>query len=982
MIGISGCSCSNSPSSRLIKVIKTDGVGSTGHGSDKACDGDLNTYYETPPPNQDDAIRRNIDFYFNGIYVLTSLKLVNVSIGKYLNTYSHYEIYASQDGMNFNKIAYKANNDLDKAEGLIFNFNKKIKASIVRVNLSFNSYWNSSVYGGGISGMQGNIEEINFYGYLSSNFPSQNKKSKEKYGQPEIKSFNDTSYGDFHRNFITNKTFRDEQTIKEIENLVGRILGNNYIQRFAFSLEQPSTTKDTYSIGHVNNKIQIIGNNANALASGFNYYIKKYCNVEFNPMFSSNKIQISPEALPIPDDVETKTANYDLRYALNTCTFSYTMAFWDWKEWQQFLDWSAMNGINFMLDFIGQEEVYREMLKDFKYTDDEARDFITGPNYFAWFWMANCYGIGGRLPLQWFTQSVELARKIHKQMEIYNITPIMQGFNGMVPYDFDSALKNPHARVSTNSGWCGFKTNQRLLEPYIYPASGNYDYFNGDHANGIDIGVAQDFYEIQKRIFGDITDYWSTDLFHEGNVEYPDASCTPEQAYLNVFKAMKDNNPYAKWVMQCWLWNDDNDDKRVKGLKALKTNEDNDRIYVLDLNADVASKKNIMERTDIQANWLWCMINNFGGRMGIYGMPQNWIDQVPDQPNGSGENAHMRGIGIAPEAFASSPVLYEMLLDMNWSTRASRPSLSSYINDYIKRSYNLTYECEDLMASEDGDTDGAWDVLLRTAYNPVVNDDPNDINYQRWSGQQGCPESVFNGRPKKDWPAKEYGSGASVWGGVGLGYKPNDFKVALDKFLQSYNEVYSGGKSDNFLYDFADVLRQYISNLGLKYTRALSSSATKDEFTNLKNNFLQLMLLQDQVLSHIPSWRTSKHINAARNVIKGADDWTKDLFEFNARCSITTWAGVTTANTGTLHDYSNRQWSGITKTLYYDRWNRYFNNTTQSFPTVFTTDDWFSMEWEWANRKSDEGFGFDNKDNSNLNLCELAQQALNYDIPD
>jgi hypothetical protein len=42
-----------------------------------------------------------------------------------------------------------------------------------------------------------------------------------------------------------------------------------------------------------------------------------------------------------------------------------------------------MNGINLMLDIVGQEEVICETLKDFNYTDVEAKQYISGPAYFA-----------------------------------------------------------------------------------------------------------------------------------------------------------------------------------------------------------------------------------------------------------------------------------------------------------------------------------------------------------------------------------------------------------------------------------------------------------------------------------------------------------------------------------------------------------------------------------------------------------------------
>jgi hypothetical protein len=61
------------------------------------------------------------------------------------------------------------------------------------------------------------------------------------------------------------------------------------------------------------------------------------------------------------------------------------------------------------------------------------------------------------------------------------------------------------------------------------------------------------------------------------------------------------------------------------------------------------------------------MINNFGGRMGIYGVPQNILNIPPQTATHTGHDGdnYISGIGIAPESFGNSPFLYELLLDMN-----------------------------------------------------------------------------------------------------------------------------------------------------------------------------------------------------------------------------------------------------------------------------------------------------------------------------
>jgi hypothetical protein len=74
------------------------------------------------------------------------------------------------------------------------------------------------------------------------------------------------------------------------------------------------------------------------------------------------------------------------------------------------------------------------------------------------------------------------------------------------------------------------------------------------------------------------------------------------------------------------------------------------------------------------------MINNFGGRMGIFGQPANLLS-VPKM--GSAGNVYLSGIGIAPEAFGNSPVSFETLLDTNYMDPDNRPTTNNYIDQYI-----------------------------------------------------------------------------------------------------------------------------------------------------------------------------------------------------------------------------------------------------------------------------------------------------------
>ena len=63
------------------------------------------------------------------------------------------------------------------------------------------------------------------------------------------------------------------------------------------------------------------------------------------------------------------------------------MAWWDWARWERELDWAALNGINMPLAFLGQEYVFREVLRDLGLGEAELADFFSGPAVLPWIWI-------------------------------------------------------------------------------------------------------------------------------------------------------------------------------------------------------------------------------------------------------------------------------------------------------------------------------------------------------------------------------------------------------------------------------------------------------------------------------------------------------------------------------------------------------------------------------------------------------------------
>ena len=184
-----------------------------------------------------------------------------------------------------------------------------------------------------------------------------------------------------------------QDTIDEVYGIVSRNLGKQYKNWFTFEVKDKAEgAADYYEIEDVDGKVKITGNSGVTIANGLNYYLKYYCKVSITQV--GDQVTMPKSIVKVGSKVH-KECKVALRYAYNYCTMSYSMAFWGEDEWRKELDWLALNGVNIVLDITGQEEVWREFLSTLGYTHEEIKDYIAGPAYYAWAYMANLSGYGG-----------------------------------------------------------------------------------------------------------------------------------------------------------------------------------------------------------------------------------------------------------------------------------------------------------------------------------------------------------------------------------------------------------------------------------------------------------------------------------------------------------------------------------------------------------------------------------------------------------
>lgn len=453
------------------------------------------------------------------------------------------------------------------------------------------------------------------------------------------------------------------------------------------------------------------------------------------------------------------------------------------------------------------------------------------------------------------------------------------------------------------------------------------------------------FYRCQREVFGDVSHYYATDPFHEGG---KNGGMSPKKMAEFVLDEMLKNDPESIWVIQSW---GENPSKALlHGLRGRK-----EHALVLDLYAEARPHWETWAGGEFDNTpWLWCMLNNFGGRMGLNGRMDTVASEVARAANTA---KCMAGIGITPEATFSNPVLFDLFFETVWSDTPEKLSpieLDPWLRQYVRRRYGAQSKA----AQE------AFCLLRKTVYQPSLN-----------HNGEGAPESVVNARP-----AFQIRS-ASSWGTAVIGYDKHEFERAVRLLLEDYDVL---KQSDGYLFDLADCLKQVLSNTAQKYHHSMVRAYREknlSKFDDFSKRFFQLIDLTEQVLGVRKEFLLGTWLSGAQKLAEGTDDFTRDLYEFNARALITTWGALRQANEGGLRDYSNKQWAGLTSDYYRPRWEKWVADRREELVSGIKdkqdekeqAEGWFRMEWNWVlarNAYSDEPNG--------RNLWELAQQALAF----
>ncbi|WP_371315882.1 alpha-N-acetylglucosaminidase [uncultured Phocaeicola sp.] len=654
-----------------------------------------------------------------------------------------------------------------------------------------------------------------------------------------------------------------------------------------FVIEQVKSPTDFFELDQKGDKVVIRGNNYVSIATGLNWYLKYYAGVQLS--WNGMTAQL-PAVLPAVPQKERHETDLKYRYDFNYCTYSYTMAFWDWNRWEKEIDWMALHGINLPLAVVGADVVWYNVLTKLGYTKDEINEFIAGPAFQGWWLMNNLEGWGGPNPDSWYKQRETLQKQILKRMREYGIQPVLPGYSGMVPHNAKERLG---LNVSDPGLWCGYRR-----PAFLQPTDPRFN------------EIADLYYKEMSRLYGK-ADFYSMDPFHEGGSV---AGVDLNAAGQAIWGAMKKANPKAVWVAQAWQAN-----PRQKMIENLPAGD----LIVLDLFAESRPQWGDPESTWYRKegfgkhDWLYCMLLNYGGNVGLHGKMKHVIDEFYKAKTSSFGKT-MKGVGMTMEGSENNPVMFELLCELPW-----RPVL--FDKDEWLKNYTVARYGKADKAVQD-----AWLLLSNTIYNcPAKNT------------QQGTHESVFCGRP--DYDVYQ----VSSWSEMEPYYKPEDIIRAAGMML-SAADAFKG--NNNFEYDLIDIVRQAVAEKGrLVYPIMIDAykAGEKELFAAASQRFLELILLQDKLLASRPEFKVGTWIEKARNL--GTTPEEKDLYEWNARVQVTTWGNRVAADKGGLRDYAHKEWNGLLRDFYYNRWKVWIDcQKAQLDGAPVKAIDFYAIEEPWT----------------------------------
>jgi len=671
--------------------------------------------------------------------------------------------------------------------------------------------------------------------------------------------------------FVTQGYCINEQNTISSKAAIERLLGNR-VKEFDLKIvaNKNQNISDYFEVETIGNKVQITATSNTSICYAAYTFLKDIGAVSIS--WEGNRIKL-PKIWPKYSKKQSTPFQY--RKYLNACTFGYTTPWWDWKRWEQEIDWMAFHGINLPTAMEGQEAVWQQLWKEYGLTDSQLEAHFTGPAFLPWQRMGNINSLEGPLPQEWINKKQDIQKKILQRMRVLDMHPVVPAFSGYVPKAF--AEKHPNSKISELKSWSGggFESTY-LLDP-------NDPLFKE---------IGKRFIKLYTEFYGK-SDFYLADSFNEITPPVSEENKYEELSHYGktIFETINEASPGATWVMQGWLFGDNKEFWTKEATKAFLSKVPDDRLIIQDYAND---RYKVWENQEAfyGKQWAYGYVHNYGGSNPVYGdlnFYKKELTSLLENPN----KGNIVGYGVMPEGLNNNSIVYEFIYDLPWTQGKES------VDEWLKKHLNARYGKK---TSES--VFQAWQLLTASVYN---------IKYWEtrwWNDRAGA--YLFFKRPTLKITEFKGNPGDK-----------EKLKQALDILKK---EAKNFDKKSLYYYDLIDVSRHYyslcIDDMLMECVAAYNLKDIKkgdDLFKKIEKQALDI----DDIISGQP-------LNNLNYWLKSAWDYGNSVNESklylkNAKTLITLWGGE-----GHLNDYASRAWKGMYKEFYWPRWKMFLEAQRES----------------------------------------------------
>ncbi|MFD5079327.1 alpha-N-acetylglucosaminidase [Streptomyces sp. NPDC058371] len=579
-----------------------------------------------------------------------------------------------------------------------------------------------------------------------------------------------------------------------------------HADQFRLSLLRPAGGRDRFRVTGTTGHIQVSGTTPGVLLTGVHFYLKYVCGAHL--AWNGSQLNL-PRRLPAPARPLARDTALPHRFALNDTNDGYTAPYADWAYWEHQIDLLAVHGCNEVMVVAGTEAVYHRVLKDFGYSDAEARAWLPAPSHQPWWLLQNLSGYGGPLSPELIARRAALGRRICGRLRELGMAPVLPGYYGHVPKGFVER-NGGDAHVVPQGVWHGFERPDWL-----------------DPRTDAFAAVAESFYRHQRDVFGKAA-HFKMDLLHEGGT----AGDVPVPAAARgVETALRTAHPGATWVILGW---------EANPLPALLDAVDKKKMLIVDGVSDRYTSVTDRERDWGGTPYAFGTIPNFGGRTTIGARAHLWNEKFFAWRDKA--DSALAGTAFLPEATDRDPAAFELFSELAWSP--ARIDRAAWFSSYADFRYGR----------RDSHARAAWRALHDTAYQQraVERSDPHD--------------SLFCARP--DLAANR----AAEYAPHALTYDPGRFDAAFAGLLGVSGNLRGSAAYRYDLVDVARQALAHRSRQYLPQLKAAYDRKDLGTFKTLAALWLRLMQLSDDITGTHPAFLLGPWINDARLLATNDDE--------------------------------------------------------------------------------------------------------------